>query len=120
MHEVHAEILILLAVLPVSGVRHMDDIETAIMSTKGQVIIPARLRRKYGLKKGRKVLFMEEEGYIKVLPPTDLRSLCGCWPELDVDTLTKEIIEDRERDAEIERERERQIEQKTEKNLKKK
>lgn len=53
---------------------------------------------------------MEEQGYIKVLPPTDLISLCGSWPELDVETLAKEIIEDRERDEEIEKERERQIE----------
>ncbi len=48
---------------------------------------------------------MEEHNYFKILPPTDLRSLCGSWPELDADAITKEIIEDRERDAEIERER---------------
>lgn len=97
-----------------------EDIETAIMSTKGQVIIPARLRKKYGLKKGRKIVFVEESGYIKVVPPTDLRSLCGSWPDLDVDTFTREIIEDRERDAEIEKEREGQIEKAAKKNLKKK
>ncbi|MCZ7393940.1 MAG: hypothetical protein ABOK23_10110 [Candidatus Methanoperedens sp.] len=85
-------------------------IETVIMSTKGQVIIPARLRKKYGLKKGKKLVLMEEEGYIKMLPPTDLRKLCGSWPDLDVEALTKEIIEDRERDEEIEKERERLIE----------
>ncbi len=49
---------------------------------------------------------MAEHNCIKILPPTDLRSLCGSWPDLDADALTKEIIEDRERDAEIERERE--------------
>lgn len=97
-----------------------EDIETATMSTKGQVIIPARLRKKYGFNKGRKIVFIEEPGYIKMMPPTDLRSLCGSWPELDMETLTKEIIEDRERDAEIERERERQIEKEAKKNLKKK
>ena len=98
----------------------MEDIETATMSTKGQVIIPARLRKKYGLKKGRKVIFMEEQGYIKVLPPTDLRSLCGSWPELDVETLSQEIIEDRERDEEIEKERDGLIEKAVKKNVKKK
>lgn len=97
-----------------------ENIETATISTKGQVIIPARLRKKYGLKKGRKIMFIEEPGYIKVMPPTDLRSLCGSWPDLDVDAFTKGIIEDRERDAEIERERERQIEKGDKKNLKKK
>jgi len=98
----------------------MEDIETATMSTKGQVIIPARLRKKYGLIKGRKIVFMEEPGYIKMLPPTDMRSLCGSWPELDAETLAKEIIEDRQRDEEIEKERERQIEKDYKKNLKKK
>ncbi len=97
-----------------------EDIETATMSTKGQVIIPARLRKKYGLKKGRKIVFMEEHNCIKILPPTDLRSLCGSWPDLDAEALTKEIIEDRERDAEIEREREAQIEKTVQKNLRKK
>ncbi len=81
----------------------MEDIETATISTKGQVIIPARLRKKYGLKKGKKILFMEEQGYIKVLPPTDLRSLCGSWPDLDIETITKEIIEERDDDMERER-----------------
>lgn len=98
----------------------MEDIETATMSTKGQVIIPARLRKKYGLKKGTNVIFMEEQGYIKMLPPTDLTSLCGSWPELDVETLSQEIIEDRERDEKIEKERERRIEKDFKKNLKKK
>ncbi len=98
----------------------MEDIETATISTKGQVIIPARLRKKYGLKKGRKIVFMEEQGYIKMLPPTDLRSLCGSWPELDVENLSQEIIDDRERDEEIEKERERQIEKDYRKTLKKK
>jgi AbrB family looped-hinge helix DNA binding protein len=97
-----------------------ENIETATISTKGQVIIPARLRKKYGLKKGKKIMFIEEPGYIKVMPPTDLRSLCGSWPDLDVDAFTKGIIEDRERDAEIEREREGQIEKGAKKNLKKK
>lgn len=74
------------------------DIETAIISTKGQVIIPVRLRKKYGLKKGNKLVFIEEEGYIKMLPPTDLRKLCGSWPELDIEAVTEEIIKEREDD----------------------
>lgn len=82
----------------VSGVKHMQDMETAIISTKGQVIIPARLRKKYGFMKGDKLVFIEEDGYIKMLPPTDLRKLCGSWPELDIETVTEEIIKEREDD----------------------
>ncbi len=80
------------------------------MSRKGQVVIPADIRRKLSLKHGEMVFVEEESGIIKIKPKTKLRSLCGTWPELDIETITKEIIEDRERDAEIEREREKQIE----------
>jgi len=44
---------------------------------------------------------------IKIKPKTKLRSLCGTWPELDIETITREIIDDREQDAKIEREREK-------------
>lgn len=89
-----------------------NDIETSIMSTKGQVIIPARLRKKYGLTKGKKVIFLEEQGFIKVMPPTDLRKLCGSWKDLDMEAITKEIIEDRRLDEEIEKERENALRKK--------
>ena len=49
----------------------------------------------------------EDKGVIKIKPKTKLRSLRGTWPELDIETITKEIIEDRENDAQIEKEREK-------------
>ena len=52
----------------------------------------------------------EDKGVIKIKPKTKLRSLRGTWPELDIETITREIIEDREQDAKIEKEREKQIE----------
>ena len=56
-------------------------------------------------------MFVEEDkGVIKIKPKTKLRSLRGTWPELDIETITKEIIEDRENDARIEKEREEQRE----------
>ena len=39
-----------------------------------------------------------------------LRSLWGTWPELDIETISKEIIEDREREEEIEKVREKKRE----------
>jgi hypothetical protein len=46
-------------------------------------------------------LFIEEDkGIIKIKPKVKLRSLCGSWPELNIETITKEILEDRERDEE--------------------
>ena len=35
-----------------------------IMSTKGQIIIPADIRKKYRLKKGEKLMIEDEDGYI--------------------------------------------------------
>lgn len=77
------------------------------MMRKGQVVIPSRIRKKYALKEGSMLAVEEGEGVIKLMPKVKLRSLWGTWPELDIDTISKEIIEDRERDAEIEKERER-------------
>ena len=68
------------------------------MSRKGQVVIPAEIRKKYKLKEGEMLFLEEEEGTIKLMPRTKLRSLCGTWPDLDIEAVTKEIIEDRKRD----------------------
>lgn len=44
--------------------------ETSLMTTKGQVVVPARLRKKYGIEPGKKIAFFEENGSI-VLKPID-------------------------------------------------
>ncbi len=44
--------------------------ETSLMTTKGQVVVPARLRKKYGIQPGKKIAFFEENGCI-VLKPMD-------------------------------------------------
>jgi len=38
------------------------------------------------------------EDEMKLKPKEKLRSLCGSWPELDIEAVTKEIIQDREED----------------------
>jgi len=65
--------------------------QTITISAKGQVVIPASIRKKLGLKKGEKLAIMEEEGYIKLVPPADLTSLCGVWSDLDTTTVRKQI-----------------------------
>lgn len=65
--------------------------QTITISAKGQVVIPASIRKKLGLKKGEKLAIMEEEGYIKLVPPADLTSLCGAWSDLDTTTVRKQI-----------------------------
>ena len=45
--------------------------EMSVVTTKGQVVIPAKLRRKYGIKIGTKIQFAEENGEIIMLPLTE-------------------------------------------------
>ena len=45
-------------------------VETSVVTTKGQLVIPARLRRRYGIKKGTLIAFAEDDGRIIVQPVT--------------------------------------------------
>jgi len=50
--------------------RCLMKIETSVVTTKGQLVIPARLRRRLGIKKGTRVTFVEDAGRIVVQPVT--------------------------------------------------
>ena len=43
---------------------------TATLGEKGQVVIPSKLRRKYGIKPGTRLNFLDEEDGIKIIPVT--------------------------------------------------
>jgi len=45
-------------------------IESGVVTTKGQLVIPARLRRRFGIKKGTVVTFTEDNGRLIVQPVT--------------------------------------------------
>jgi len=51
----------------------------AIVTVRGQVVIPSRLRRKFGIKKGTQVSLFERDGEIVIKPITDeyIRSMAG-------------------------------------------
>ena len=51
----------------------MEDIETISISTKGQISIPARFRKKYGLKQGETLIFIEQDRDIIIKPRTSGR-----------------------------------------------
>lgn len=71
--------------------------ETSRISTKGQIVIPARLRKKYGLKTGEKIVFIEEDNYVIIKPRTKWVDLCGSVkPELTMEEARKKIREMRE------------------------
>lgn len=45
--------------------------ETATVTTKGQIVIPSRLRKRYRIKKGTRVCFIEQGMDIVLRPITD-------------------------------------------------
>jgi len=45
--------------------------ETGVVTTKGQVVIPAKIRHRHKIKKGTRVCFIEEHGDIVLKPVTD-------------------------------------------------
>jgi AbrB family looped-hinge helix DNA binding protein len=53
--------------------------ETSTITTKGQLVIPAKLRRKYKIATGTQVAFVEEENRLILQPltPEFIRSLRG-------------------------------------------
>ena len=45
-------------------------IQTGVVTTKGQLVIPARLRRRLGIKEGTRINFVEDAGRIMLQPVT--------------------------------------------------
>jgi len=42
--------------------------ETSVVTIKGQVVIPAKIRRKFGIKKGTRVAFIEQDKKLIIQP----------------------------------------------------
>jgi len=53
--------------------------QVSTVTTKGQLVIPSKLRRKYSIKKGTQVAFLEQENRLVLQPLTSefIRSLRG-------------------------------------------
>jgi AbrB family looped-hinge helix DNA binding protein len=45
--------------------------DKAVVTVKGQVVIPSKLRRRFGIKKGTQVYVYERDGAIVIKPITD-------------------------------------------------
>lgn len=76
--------------------------ESAYVTSKGQLVIPARIRRKLGIKPGTKVCFVERGGEILFQPVTKeyIRSVCGMLKSPT--SVTQELLADRKKDKERE------------------
>jgi AbrB family looped-hinge helix DNA binding protein len=76
--------------------------DSAYVTTKGQLVIPVRIRRKLGIKPGTKVCFVERGGEILFQPVTKeyIRSVCGMLKSPS--SVTQELLSDRKKDKERE------------------
>jgi AbrB family looped-hinge helix DNA binding protein len=75
--------------------------ETAYVTSKGQIVVPARIRRKFGIKEGTRLNFTEENGRIIVQPVTKefIDSFCGVFPSKPGEkSAVQELLEDRAAD----------------------
>jgi len=71
------------------------------VNSKGQIVIPADLRHKYGIKEGTKLIVIDDGGSITLKPITEqlVRRLRG---SLKGKGLLKALIEERRKDRERE------------------
>lgn len=76
--------------------------DTAHVTSKGQLVVPSRLRRKYGIKPGTKVCFIERDNEILFQPVTReyIRSVCGMLKSET--SVTQELLKERAREKERE------------------
>ena len=72
--------------------------ETVRVLAKGQIVIPASIRRKYGIQPGSEIRLFEYENLIYLVPPSrdPVREAMGCLPQRP--SLSKELLKDRRKD----------------------
>ena len=75
--------------------------EVSTVTTKGQLVIPSKLRRKYGIRKGTLVAIVEEDNRIVLQPltPEFIRGLRGSLK--GEPSASKLLLEDRKREREL-------------------
>jgi len=63
----------------------------------GTVTIPIPIRRKYGIAKGSKVMFVETDDVIQLVPLTSIKNLFGADSEKDsvIHGMIREILNER-------------------------
>ena len=76
--------------------------DTAYVTSKGQLVVPAKLRRRFGIKPGTKVYFIERGGEIVFQPVTKeyIRSVCGMLKSET--SVTQELLKERAKERERE------------------
>lgn len=75
--------------------------ETSVVTVKGQIVVPVKIRRKFGIKKGTKIAFIEEHGklFIRPLDKSYFESLAGILGTEG--KLLKSLMEDKKKEREL-------------------
>jgi AbrB family looped-hinge helix DNA binding protein len=75
--------------------------QVSTVTTKGQLVIPSKLRRKYSIKKGTQVAFLEQENRLVLQPLTAefIRSLRGSLS--GEPSALKALLENRKRERKL-------------------
>jgi AbrB family looped-hinge helix DNA binding protein len=68
---------------------------SSIISSKGQIVIPANLRKRYGLKEGTTVVFQEDRGRL-VLEPSNQQAIYALQGSLAAFPLEQDLAEERQ------------------------
>jgi AbrB family looped-hinge helix DNA binding protein len=76
--------------------------ETSVVTTKGQMVVPAKIRRKLKMKQGTKVVIIEQgDGFlVKPLDKKYFEQFAGILPEKG--KASRALLEDRKRERERE------------------
>jgi AbrB family looped-hinge helix DNA binding protein len=72
--------------------------DTSYVTSKGQVVVPSKIRRKYGIKEGTRVNFVEEGDRIIFQPVTReyIDSFCGIFKlKPGEKSVVQELLEER-------------------------
>ncbi|MBM4159562.1 MAG: AbrB/MazE/SpoVT family DNA-binding domain-containing protein [Ignavibacteria bacterium] len=75
--------------------------ETSVVTVKGQIVVPAKIRRAFGIKKGTKIAFIEQNGKL-IIQPLDknyFESLAGILGKNG--DMLKGLMEDKKREREL-------------------
>jgi AbrB family looped-hinge helix DNA binding protein len=68
------------------------------MLAKGQIVIPAKIRKQCNIRPGSKLQIMEYKGIIYLIPPIDdpIKAACGLLPKKP--SLSAELLKERKKD----------------------
>ncbi len=66
--------------------------------SKGQLVIPAELRKKYQIKPGTEMQLMDYQGILFLIPPVEapLSAACGSLPSIP--SLARQLLKERRKD----------------------